>query len=247
MQPQNRRIPIVRAESSRRLSSTLGAAPWRRCSRRWGTRRERAGRAPLGRHDAPPDELGGARRRAACLIGGLATIPSRNLQSQIASLGPVASAWPRPTCPALILAHSSTAESLPPKAERWRRHGSASTTISSSAMAESSIPSTPTAIARRVVVPAVFTSNGRAKRLASGAGSVQDLQRKIEQVMSELQTRFDQQQERFKRRWLDLSFDEPDIEEDFRQMTFDGHRKYMYARGLVAAQIRPFVASNRGR
>ena len=65
--------------------------------------------------------------------------------------------------------------------------------------------------------------------LASGAGSVQDLQRKIEQVMSELQTRFDQQQERFKRRWLDLSFDEPDIEEDFRQMTFDGHRKYMYA------------------
>ena len=37
--------------------------------------------------------------------------------------------------------------------------------------------------------------------LASGAGSVQDLQRKIERVMSELQTRFDQQQERFKRRW----------------------------------------------
>jgi hypothetical protein len=36
----------------------------------------------LGRHDAPPDELGGARRRAACLIGGLATIPSRNLQSR---------------------------------------------------------------------------------------------------------------------------------------------------------------------
>jgi hypothetical protein len=104
MQPQNRRIPIVRAESSRRLSSTPGAAPWRRCSRRWGTRRERAGRAPLGRHDAPPDELGGARRRAACLIGGLATIPSRNLQSQIASLGPVASPWPRPACLALGLA-----------------------------------------------------------------------------------------------------------------------------------------------
>ena len=44
---------------------TPGAARWRRCSQRWGARREGASRAPLGRHDAPPDELGGARETKA--------------------------------------------------------------------------------------------------------------------------------------------------------------------------------------
>ena len=64
---------------------------------------------------------------------------------------------------------------------------------------------------------------------ASGAGSVQDLQRQIEQVTRELQTRFDQQQERFRKRWgCDLSFEEHNIEQDFRDMTFNGQRKYMY-------------------
>ena len=62
----------------------------------------------------------------------------------------------------------------------------------------------------------------------SGAGSVQDLQRRIEQVTLELQSRFDQQQERFQKRWCDLSFDEPDIEQDFRTTTFQVHRRYMY-------------------
>lgn len=68
---------------------------------------------------------------------------------------------------------------------------------------------------------------------ASGAGSVQDLQRRIERVTLELQSRFDAQQERFARRFCDLSFDERDVEEDFRNMTFNGQRKYMYVMAVL--------------
>ena len=77
----------------------------------------------------------------------------------------------------------------------------------------------------------VVKEDGEAK--TSGAGSVQDLQRKIEQVTMELQTRFEQQQERFEKRVCDISFDEPDIEEDFRNMTFDLQRNYMYVMAIV--------------
>ena len=46
--------------------------------------------------------------------------------------------------------------------------------------------------------------------------------------MNQLQHKFEVQQERFRKRWLDLSFDEKYIEEDFSQMTWEVHRRYMY-------------------
>ena len=61
------------------LRERRGAARWRRCSWRWGAQGKGAGRAPLARHDAPPDELGGARRLNGERTGGLATILMRDL------------------------------------------------------------------------------------------------------------------------------------------------------------------------
>jgi len=73
---------------------------WRRCSRRWGTRRKGDGRAPLARQDAPPDKLGGARRLNGERTGGLATILVPDLVSVVFS--PLhldrASAAPRQRC-----------------------------------------------------------------------------------------------------------------------------------------------------
>ena len=62
-----------------------------------------------------------------------------------------------------------------------------------------------------------------------GAASVQSLQAQVEAVRTELEEKFHEVEERFRRRWYDINFDEVEIEEDFRSETFDGQRKYMYA------------------
>ena len=69
------RAPFIRMGTP----STRSAARWWRCSWRWGTRGQGSSCAPLGRHDAPLDELGGARRLNGERTGGLATILIRDL------------------------------------------------------------------------------------------------------------------------------------------------------------------------
>ena len=46
--------------------------------------------------------------------------------------------------------------------------------------------------------------------------------------MTKLHNRFEQQHEKFRKRWFDMSFDEPEIEEDFASKTFNQQKRYMY-------------------
>ena len=63
---------------------------------------------------------------------------------------------------------------------------------------------------------------------STGAGSVQELQAQVEAVRADLEQRFHEVEERFRKQWFNLSFDEVEIEEDFRDETFQGQKKYMY-------------------
>lgn len=64
---------------------------------------------------------------------------------------------------------------------------------------------------------------------ARGAASVHSLQDQVEGLRTELEVRFHEVEERFRRRWFDISFDEVEIENDFRKDTFHGQKRYMYA------------------
>ena len=74
-----------------------------------------------------------------------------------------------------------------------------------------------------------------------GAYSVQELLEKVEEVMLQLRERFRQQEDRFRHRCLDLNFDEWVIEHEFRKLTFDGHRRYMYGLAL-GVMLYSFIA-----
>ena len=62
---------------------------------------------------------------------------------------------------------------------------------------------------------------------ASGAGSVHELQRRVEQVMINLQVRLHAQEVKFRKHWWRLDFDEPKIEEDYRHAIFKKNRDRM--------------------
>ena len=81
MQPQNRRIPIVRAEAV--ATSVLRRALHHGDAARGDGAPGGRGLAarPLARHDVPPDELGGARRLNGERTSGLATILIRGRAS----------------------------------------------------------------------------------------------------------------------------------------------------------------------
>ena len=57
--------------------------------------------------------------------------------------------------------------------------------------------------------------------------SVQQLQDQVEEYMQLLHNRFEQQHEKFRQRWFDMSFDDADIEEQFADKTFTQQKKYM--------------------
>jgi hypothetical protein len=56
---------------------------------------------------------------------------------------------------------------------------------------------------------------------------VQQLQDQVEEYMQLLHNRFEQQHEKFRQRWFDMSFDDADIEEQFADKTFTQQKKYM--------------------
>ena len=57
--------------------------------------------------------------------------------------------------------------------------------------------------------------------------SVQQLQDQVEEYMQLLHNRFEQQHEKFRQRWFDMSFDDTVIEEQFAEKTFTQQKKYM--------------------
>ena len=75
-----------------------------------------------------------------------------------------------------------------------------------------------------------------------GAGSVQDLQKKVEEVSAQLQMRYAEQEQRFRHQWFNLNFEETEIEEDWRATSFDGQRKYMYGLAVVVMIYSLFAA-----
>jgi hypothetical protein len=72
--------------------------------------------------------------------------------------------------------------------------------------------------------------------------TVQELQQKVKVVSDTLQARFEYQERRFKNQWCNLTFDEREIEEDFRQTTFNQQRKYMYFVSAVLMAYSIFAA-----
>ena len=57
-----------------------------------------------------------------------------------------------------------------------------------------------------------------------GAGSVHELQRRVEMVMLDLQNRLHEQEIKFRKHWWNLDFDEADIEEEYRMQIFSKNR-----------------------
>lgn len=57
---------------------------------------------------------------------------------------------------------------------------------------------------------------------------VHKLQQQLTEVCNQLQLKFESQHRRFRKRWLNLAFDEKSIEEAFEQTTYNGQRAYMY-------------------
>ena len=62
-----------------------------------------------------------------------------------------------------------------------------------------------------------------------GAGAVAGLQAQVEAMREDLENRFQQVEQRFKRKWLTISFEDPEMEEDFRSQSFNSQKAYMNA------------------
>ena len=48
-------------------------------------------------------------------------------------------------------------------------------------------------------------------------------------MREDLENRFQQVEQRFKRKWLTISFEDPEMEEDFRCESFNSQKAYMNA------------------